>query len=51
MLLQQEKCVSFTGITGVGKSSIVNACLSKLSDDYIVPININFSAQTSSLRT
>lgn len=43
--------VMFTGETGVGKSVIAKQILSRLFEDNVVPVFINFSAQTSSART
>ena len=43
--------VMFTGETGVGKSVIAKQILSKLAEDDVIPVFINFSAQTSSSRT
>jgi dynein heavy chain len=52
LLLSIEKPTFFTGVTGVGKSVIIQNQLSILQNDAdIMPIIINFSAQTSSLRT
>lgn len=41
----------FTGETGVGKTVLAVSTLKKLSLGNIVPVQINFSAQTSSIRT
>ena len=42
----------FTGQTGVGKSVVAKNCLDQLETSAsVVPITINFSAQTSALRT
>lgn len=43
--------VMFTGETGVGKSVIAKQIMTKLAEDNVIPVFINFSAQTSSLRT
>ena len=52
LLLSKEKPSFFTGVTGVGKSVIINNTLQRLQEEKdIVPIFINFSAQTSSTRT
>ena len=51
-LLNGNHPVLFTGITGVGKSVIAKDCLTRLSGpSNIIPVMINFSAQTSSMRT
>ncbi len=51
-LLSHQKSVFFTGITGIGKSVIVQHTLAGLqATQGIVPVQITFSAQTSSLRT
>ena len=42
----------FCGVTGVGKTAIVGDVMSKAEQaGGIVPLNINFSAQTTSLAT
>lgn len=41
----------FTGETGVGKTILAVATLKKLMHKSVVPVQINFSAQTSSIRT
>lgn len=41
----------FTGDTGVGKSVLAKTALTNLMTDNVVPVFLNFSAQTSSLRT
>ncbi|CAF4573133.1 unnamed protein product [Rotaria sp. Silwood1] len=47
-----NKSVLFTGETGVGKTVIARAQLLKLAEEQnIVPLFLNFSAQTSSKRT
>lgn len=54
LLLGGSKPIFFTGETGVGKSVIIQNCLNKLAlkeRDSIVPINLNFSAQTNSKQT
>ena len=43
--------VMFTGETGVGKSVIAKQIMSRLSEENVIPVFINFSAQTSSTRT
>ena len=52
LLLAREKPSFFTGLSGVGKSVIIQNSLTRFQEEKdIVPIFINFSAQTSSLRT
>lgn len=52
LLLSREKQSFFTGQTGVGKSVVISNSLQRMQDEKdIVPIFINFSAQTSSTRT
>jgi dynein heavy chain len=52
MLLGREKPSFYTGLSGVGKSVIIQNSLQKFQEEKdIVPIFINFSAQTSSMRT
>jgi len=52
LLLSKEKPSFFTGYTGVGKSVVINNSLARFQEEKdIVPIFINFSAQTSSTRT
>lgn len=41
----------FTGDTGVGKSVLAISTLKKLTQRAVLPVQINFSAQTSSIRT
>lgn len=51
-LLAVGRSVLFTGGTGVGKSVVARATLSKMAaTSNYVPIFLNFSAQTSSGRT
>jgi dynein heavy chain len=51
-LLVADRSVLFTGTTGVGKSVVARDCLRVMSEKRgFVPVSINFSAQTSSLRT
>ncbi|XP_072373357.1 dynein axonemal heavy chain 6 [Scyliorhinus torazame] len=51
-LLAVKHSVLFTGITGVGKSVVARSLLNQIQDEAsYVPLYINFSAQTSSLRT
>jgi dynein heavy chain len=52
LLLSREKPSFFTGLSGVGKSVIIQNSLTRFQEEKdIVPIFINFSAQTSSMRT
>jgi ATP-dependent Clp protease ATP-binding subunit ClpA len=47
-----EKHIFFTGASGIGKTAIIaNQLAEKKEKGTIVPININMSAQTTSLRT
>ena len=51
-LVSINKSVLFTGETGVGKTVIARAQLLKLADEQnLIPLFLNFSAQTSSKRT
>jgi dynein heavy chain len=51
-LLLGKKPTLFTGTTGVGKSVIAKECLNRLQKTKnVLPISINFSAQTTSQRT
>eukprot|EP00049_Salpingoeca_infusionum_P016632 m.342064 g.342064 ORF g.342064 m.342064 type:complete len:4133 (+) comp16119_c0_seq2:317-12715(+) len=48
----RDRSVLFTGGTGVGKSVVAKACLDSLeATQDVVPLTLNFSAQTSSRRT
>lgn len=51
ILFKADHPVMFTGETGVGKSVVAKQILSKLGQGDIIPVFINFSAQTSSIRT
>jgi len=52
LLLSKEKNAFFTGTTGVGKSVVIQNTLTRLQlEKDIIPIFINFSAQTTSART
>lgn len=51
LLLSGAKPIFFTGETGVGKSVVIQNTLNRLAEKDLVPINLNFSAQTDSLRT
>lgn len=41
----------FTGETGVGKTVLAISCMKRLAEGKVIPVVLNFSAQTSSLRT
>lgn len=47
LFIQHNRPVLFVGPTGTGKSAVVNDELIKLPKDKYVPVNVNFSAQTS----
>ena len=51
LLISGSKPAFFTGETGVGKSVVIQNTLNKLAEKDLVPINLNFSAQTDSKRT
>ncbi|XP_018800561.1 PREDICTED: dynein heavy chain 6, axonemal [Bactrocera latifrons] len=51
LLFMRRFPVMFTGDTGVGKSVLAISVLKKLSKGNVVPVLLNFSAQTGSLRT
>lgn len=51
-LFEQNRPVMFTGDTGVGKSVLARGALKRLQQQRdVLPVFINFSAQTSSLNT
>eukprot|EP00698_Gefionella_okellyi_P007651 TRINITY_DN186_c0_g4_i1.p1 TRINITY_DN186_c0_g4~~TRINITY_DN186_c0_g4_i1.p1 ORF type:complete len:3955 (+),score=1074.62 TRINITY_DN186_c0_g4_i1:43-11907(+) len=50
-LIGIDRSVLFTGVTGVGKSVIAVDLISRLAAAAVAPVFINFSAQTSSIRT
>lgn len=50
-LFDLGKPAFFTGESGIGKSAIIQALIDTLKEKDLQPININMSAQTSSLRT
>ncbi|XP_030047949.1 dynein axonemal heavy chain 6 [Microcaecilia unicolor] len=51
-LLAVKHSVMFTGITGVGKSVVARGLLNRIQEEAsYMPVYINFSAQTSSIRT
>jgi dynein heavy chain len=52
ILIKKRKQIFFTGETGVGKSVIIQKYISKNQDkNELMPINLNFSAQTNSNST
>ena len=51
LLLNGRKPIFFTGETGVGKSVVISNVLNRLAEKDLVPINLNFSAQTNSKMT
>lgn len=51
LMFQRKYPVMFTGDTGVGKSVLAVSTLKTLSKGTIIPVLMNFSAQTSSIRT
>ena len=47
-----SKPIFFTGVLGVGKSVIIQSCLAEMKEPKgVQSINVNFSAQTTALRT
>lgn len=50
-LFRNHKPVMFTGDTGVGKSVLAKTALKKLVAGDVIPVFLNFSAQTSSIGT
>ncbi|XP_001850815.2 dynein heavy chain 6, axonemal [Culex quinquefasciatus] len=51
MLFRDQYPVLFTGDTGVGKSVLARDILKKLMKENVIPIFVNFSAQSESIRT
>lgn len=51
ILFRNKQAVMFTGDTGVGKSILAKEVLQRLSEHSIIPVILNFSAQTNSKRT
>lgn len=51
LLLGIEQPCFFTGTTGVGKTVVILNTLERLANQGVVAINLNFSAQTTSLQT
>ncbi|XP_001354829.2 dynein heavy chain 6, axonemal [Drosophila pseudoobscura] len=51
LLFKRNMPVMFTGETGVGKTVLAISCMKRLSEGKVIPVILNFSAQTSSVRT
>ncbi|KAH8299235.1 hypothetical protein KR044_006570, partial [Drosophila immigrans] len=51
LLFKRDFPVMFTGETGVGKTVLAVSCMKRLAEGKVIPVVLNFSAQTSSLRT
>ncbi|ALC49870.1 Dhc16F [Drosophila busckii] len=51
ILFKRDYPVLFTGETGVGKTVLAVSCMKRLAEGRVIPVVLNFSAQTSSLRT
>ncbi|BFG02702.1 dynein heavy chain 6 axonemal [Drosophila madeirensis] len=51
LLFKRNIPVMFTGETGVGKTVLAISCMKRLSEGKVIPVILNFSAQTSSVRT
>ncbi|XP_017121821.1 dynein heavy chain 6, axonemal [Drosophila elegans] len=51
LLFKRGMPVMFTGDTGVGKTVLAISCMKRLSEGRVIPVILNFSAQTSSVRT
>uniref|UniRef100_A0A182FSK0 AAA+ ATPase domain-containing protein n=1 Tax=Anopheles albimanus TaxID=7167 RepID=A0A182FSK0_ANOAL len=51
MLLKHQYPVMYTGGTGVGKSMLAREVLNRLMQNDVIPIMVNFSAQSESART
>lgn len=51
LLYRQKQPVMFTGETGVGKSVLAKTVLNNLTKANVIPVVLNFSAQTSSIST
>jgi len=49
--LQLQRSVLLTGISGIGKTTVVSQTMSKLAPNGIIPVTLNFSAQTTSRAT
>lgn len=50
-LFRENRPVMFTGDTGVGKSVLAKTLLRRLVENDVIPVFLNFSAQTSSIGT
>lgn len=48
-LFRENRPVMFTGDTGVGKSVLAKTLLRRLVENDVIPVFLNFSAQTSSV--
>ncbi|EDW82538.1 uncharacterized protein Dwil_GK25078 [Drosophila willistoni] len=51
LLFKRDYPVMVTGETGVGKTVLAVSCMKRLSEGKVIPVVLNFSAQTSSVRT
>ncbi|XP_032581827.1 dynein heavy chain 6, axonemal [Drosophila sechellia] len=51
LLFKRGMPVMVTGDTGVGKTVLAISCMKRLSQGNVIPVILNFSAQTSSMRT
>ncbi|KAH8363782.1 hypothetical protein KR200_006735, partial [Drosophila serrata] len=51
LLFSKNMPVMVTGETGVGKTVLAISCMKRLSEGRVIPVILNFSAQTSSVRT
>lgn len=51
LLFRENQPVMLTGDTGVGKSILAKSVLTKLTENNVISVFLNFSAQTTSLRT
>lgn len=51
VLFREQRPVMFTGDTGVGKSVLATTTMQRLQKQNVIPVFLNFSAQTSSIAT
>ncbi|XP_030566728.1 dynein heavy chain 6, axonemal [Drosophila novamexicana] len=51
LLFKRDFPVMVTGDTGVGKTVLAISCMKRLAEGKVIPVVLNFSAQTSSMRT